>query len=79
MKIQPEWIPVSRELPAFGVDVLVYSQQAKGYAVGALHGAVWVNSTTGQPFAAGTTSHWQVLPDPPAMHLSAVPTQRFEG
>ena len=59
-------------------DVLVYSENAKGYAVARLQHNVYYNSITGQPFHP-MPSHWMELPPAPSgisgyRSLSAVPS-----
>jgi len=73
-----EWKRIDEQPAPEFVDVLVYSETAKGYAVAQMRGGVYHNAISGQPFMPAP-SHWMELPPAPSgisgyRSLSAVPS-----
>ena len=67
--MENNWKLATFQPPQIGEDVLVYSSTLKGFAVGQLQfNRVWLNSTNGIPFPVGSVTHWQPLPEAPALH-----------
>lgn len=62
------WKLATFQPPPISEDVLIYSATMKGFAVGQLQfNQTWINSTNSLPFPAGSVTHWQPLPDAPAL------------